>query len=181
MIPSRSVRRLIGILSAIVFAVSPAFAQESAESRPAPLFETTSGTFFGLSVADRAASARWYSEKLGLEVVMEVPGEGSVPGGNGPGMTLLQGGGLTVELVDEKEAKPLGTVAPGVRGALFVHGIFKVGFVVEDFEATLEGVRSRGVEIALGPFAARPDQRENFLIRDNAGNYIQIFGEYSTE
>ena len=96
-------------------------------------------------------------------------------------MTLLQGGGLTVELVQEAEARPLAGLVPDGRGALFVHGIFKVGFVVDDFDATLEGLRSRGVEIALGPFPATADQRENFLIRDNAGNYLQIFGEYATD
>ena len=33
-----------------------------------PLFESVTGAFFALSVADMASSSLWYSEKLGLEV-----------------------------------------------------------------------------------------------------------------
>ena len=90
-------------------------------------------------------------------------------------MTLLQGGGLTVELVHQDESVPLRNFLPEPKGALFVHGIFKVGVIVDDFDATLAALRARGVDIAIGPFTRRADQPANAIIRDNAGNYIQIF------
>ncbi len=146
---------------------------QAVESTADPLFESVTGSFFALSVADVASSSRWYSENLGLEVVMEVPkGDGQ------PGVIVLEGGGLIVELIAHDQAAPLSSIAPG-RDAMFVHGIFKVGVIVEDFEGTLARLRDRGVEIALGPFPAQADQPANVLIRDNAGNLIQIFGEYA--
>jgi hypothetical protein len=90
-------------------------------------------------------------------------------------MVLLRGGGLTVELVQRDEAQPLSAALPSGRGALFLHGIFKVGVVIEDFDATIATLRARGVPIAIGPFPRRGDQPANAMIRDNAGNYIQLF------
>ena len=89
-------------------------------------------------------------------------------------MVLLQGGGLTVELVRHDDAVPLGTLRTGPGGALFVHGIFKVGVFVTNYDAVLAGLRARNVPIVIGPFPERPDQPANFMIRDNAGNYLQI-------
>jgi hypothetical protein len=57
-----------------------------------------------------------------------------------------------------------------------VHGIFKAGVVVDDYDVTLATLRARGVDIAIGPFPARNGQRANFIVRDNAGNFIQFFG-----
>ena len=37
-------------------------------------------------------------------------------------------------------------------------------------------LRRRGVEIAIGPFPKRDNQPANAIIRDNAGNYIQVLG-----
>jgi catechol 2,3-dioxygenase-like lactoylglutathione lyase family enzyme len=141
----------------------PAGAQ-APEHPPARPVLNTAGSFFGLSVADIVASTRWYRDKLGLTVVMEVPG------GNGPAVTTLEGGGLTVELVQHPAARPLS------QDAVMVHGFFKAGVVVDDFEATLTTLRERRIEIAFGPFPARNGQRANVIVRDNAGNLIQVIG-----
>ncbi len=133
----------------------------------------TSGTFFGLSVDDMEASTRWYREKLGLLVIMQAARTDETRSA----ATVLQGGGLTVELVKHDEAVPLRNFLPAPRGSLYVHGIFKVGVVVEDFDATIAALRAREVAIPIGPFPKRGDQPANAMIRDNAGNYIQIFGK----
>ena len=73
---------------------------------------TANGAFIALSVPDVAASARWYREKLGLRVVLEPPKSGEATA------IILEGGGLLVELIQHDGAKPLGTVAPAVRGNL---------------------------------------------------------------
>lgn len=129
------------------------------------------GAFFALSVADIAASARWYAEKLGLRVVMGAPKQGSAQA------TVLNGGGLTVELVQHDDARPLRVAAPETRGALFLHGVFKVGVVVENYAEALATLRARQVEIAMGPFPARGDQPANVIIKDNAGNLIQVLAK----
>lgn len=135
----------------------------------APPF-TTNGAFFALSVADITASSRWYQEKLGLSVVMAPPKTGEAA------VVILEGGGLLVELIQHDVAKPLGSAAPGVRDQLFVHGYFKAGLMVDDFDRTLSALRARGVQVAYGPFPKSATQRANVIIRDNAGNLIQFFG-----
>jgi catechol 2,3-dioxygenase-like lactoylglutathione lyase family enzyme len=146
-----------------------------ARGQPAPAGTpvlTAAGAFFALSVADLEASTRWYAEKLGLAVVMREPKQG------GAAVAVLEGGGLVVELVARDGAVPLGTAAPG-RGALDVHGIFKAGVVVADYDRALAALRARGVPIVIGPFPATATRRANFIFRDGAGNLIQVIGGYA--
>jgi len=56
-----------------------------------------------------------------------------------------------------------------------------VGVIASDFEKTLSTLKERGADIAFGPFPARPGQRANVIVRDNAGNLIQFFGNESKE
>ena len=141
-----------------------------ADSQTAEPPFTATGAFIALSVPDVAASARWYREKLGLRVVLEPPKAGDVTA------VILEGGGLLVELIQHDAAKPLGTVAPGVRGGVYVHGYFKAGLLVEDFDRTIAALRARGIEIAYGPYPKSATQWANAIIRDNAGNLIQFLG-----
>jgi catechol 2,3-dioxygenase-like lactoylglutathione lyase family enzyme len=140
--------------------------------RPSEARFKATGAFFALSVADMQASAKWYSEKLGLKVVMEEPKRA------GSAVTVLEGGGLIVELIQDDNALPLSQAAPASTRRESVHGLFKGGALVEDFEQTVAMLRARAVEIAYGPFAARENQRANVIIRDNSGNLIQFFGNY---
>ena len=117
-----------------------------------------------LSVADLAASRRWYVEKLGLRPTLEIPPA------NGGAVVVLEGGGLIVELVQ------LDSAVARMRSPERVHGFFKSGMIVDDLSRVLGVLRARGVEIAFGPYPARDGQRANAIIRDNAGNWIQLFG-----
>jgi catechol 2,3-dioxygenase-like lactoylglutathione lyase family enzyme len=129
------------------------------------------GAFFALSVPDINASAKWYSDKLGLKVVMRPPKAGQAS------VIVLEGGGLIVELIQHDDALPLSKAGPTVKDNLLVHGIFKAGVIVEDFDRTIANLRARNVPIAFGPFPARDGQRANVIIRDNSGNLIQFFGK----
>ena len=123
----------------------------------------TSGAFWALNVSNMNASVAWYSEKLGLKVVLQNPRSGEIPA-----VTVLEGGQMIVELIQRDDATPPGSTPR--------HGFTKVGVVVDDFDRVIATLTSRGVPMAFGPFPARPDQRANAIIRDNAGNMIQIFG-----
>jgi catechol 2,3-dioxygenase-like lactoylglutathione lyase family enzyme len=116
------------------------------------------------------ASARWYSEKLGLRVVKREPKR------DGVAFVVLEGGGLIVELVQLDAAQPLSKAVPGVTEPERIHGIFKAGILVEDFQQALAMLRTRKVEIAYGPFPARAGERANVIVRDNSGNLLQFFG-----
>ena len=131
-----------------------------ARDKPQP-FKLLTGAFFAVSVPNMAESVRWYSEKLGLAVSFETSG-------GGVDVRVLEGGGLIVELIRDPGAQPPGAAR---------QGIFKAGFLVKDFEKTVEELRARNVDIAFGPFPASTTQRANLILRDNAGNLIQIFGE----
>jgi len=142
-------------------------AQRPAPARPA---FTAAGAFFALSVADLDVSARWYEEKLGLTRTMTAPRR------EGAAVVVLEGGGLVVELVQLDSARALQRIAPSARGPQDVHGFFKAGVIVDDFDRALAELRARGVEIAYGPFPPRAGQRANVIVRDGAGNLLQLFG-----
>ena len=159
-------------VSMLMILASAAGVQGQSDPASTPVF-SVQGAFIGLSVSDMEASTRWYREKLGLTVIMQAHRTDETKSA----ATVLQAGGLTVELVKHDEAVPLSNFLGDSKGALYVHGIFKAGIVVDDFDATIAALRSRGVNIAIGPFPKRGDQPANAIIRDNAGNYIQIFGK----
>jgi catechol 2,3-dioxygenase-like lactoylglutathione lyase family enzyme len=133
-------------------------------------FQTT-GAFFALSVPDVTASAKWYREKLGMKVILEPPRSADAS------VVVLEGGGLIVELLQHNEAKPLRSIAPNAGENFKVHGFFKAGVIVEDFDRTIAAFRARGITIAIGPFPKSATQRANAIIRDNDGNLIQFFGK----
>jgi catechol 2,3-dioxygenase-like lactoylglutathione lyase family enzyme len=160
--------RLVPLL--FCFAVPMVVGAQAAASTPDPPFTASSGAFFGLSVADLEASTRWYTEKLGLKVVLRPPKiEQSTA-------VILEGGGLIVELMHHDEAVPLRSAAPAITRNFLVHGVFKAGIIVDDLDRTIDRLRARGVAIAVGPFPATSERRANAIIRDNAGNFIQFFG-----
>ena len=136
----------------------------TADSSRAPALGDARGAFMALSVADLAASRRWYIEKIGLRPTLEIPPA------NGGAVVVLEGGGLIVELVQ------LDSAVARSRSAERLHGFFKSGVIVDDLSRVVGVLRERGVEIAFGPFPARDGQRANAIIRDNAGNWIQLFG-----
>lgn len=133
--------------------------------RPSSPALAASGAFLALSVADLAASTRWYAEKLGLQVVMQVPRQEKTV------VTVLEGGGLIVELIQHAEAQP------ATADRVLTHGVFKVGLMLDNYEQALGLLRARQVAIAYGPFPAQGRQRANVIIRDNAGNLIQLFAK----
>ena len=135
---------------------------------PVPL-ATARGAFIALSVPDADAAAAWYSEKLGLKVIMRPPEQSGVQ------MIALGGGGLLVELIEQQGSAPMRQLAPQVGHDTLVHGLFKAGVIVEDWEGLVAGLKTRGVPIAIGPFPASAEQRANLIIRDNNGNYLQFF------
>lgn len=125
---------------------------------------TAKGAFFAVLVPDLAASAKWYSEKLGLHVTMQPSQFGTTSA------MVLEGGGLIVELLHDPDAKASSNPRLGIS---------KAGVVVDNFDKVLATIRARGIPIAIGPFPPRATQRANFLIRDNAGNLIQVLGDYA--
>jgi len=158
--------RQIGLLLCLMISAQ-AIAQGPAA--PQPVFRTA-GAFFGLSVPDVEASAKWYSEKFGMTVVLRPPKF------DGATAVILEGNGLIVELLQRDDAMPLSKAAPSVAQNYRIHGFFKAGIIVDDFDATVARLKERGVAIAMGPYPKTAEQRANVIVRDNSGNLIQFFG-----
>ncbi|MEO5800760.1 MAG: VOC family protein [Gemmatimonadales bacterium] len=159
MMPGHRVGAVVGAI--FLLATTAAKAQRAADG---PMSFATGG-FIALSVPDLEASARWYAEKLGLARKMTVPRQGSLAG-----VILLEGPGLSVELIQLDSARA-GPERPEMQ-----HGISKAGILVSNFDSTVARLRARGVVFFFGPYPARNNNRANVAFKDNSGNLIQILG-----
>ena len=123
------------------------------------------GAFFALSTPDAAKCARWYHDQLGFTIAKE---------GDSPDrkvhFAILQRGDNVIELVQLADAHP------ALKEASQTHGIFKVGFVVDDLDALLELVKEHKIAIAYGVMDAKDVAMRSFSIRDVDGNLVQFFG-----
>jgi len=156
----------------LVLLAAPALTRgQSPEAVGQPAGFRAIGAFFALSVADADASAKWYSEKLGLRLTMQVAKSKETPA-----VRILAGGGLIVELIETDKAVPLGKAAPGIASEELVQGILKVGVLVDDLDEVLALLKAKAVPTFLGPFPARENNMRNVIIKDNSGNLIQFFG-----
>lgn len=136
-------------------------------------FKAVTGGFVALVVPDLDASARWYTDKLGLKVVKER----AIRPDKKAAVTILQGNGLSVELIWFADAAPLAKLAPQTSGSQDVHGILKAGIVVDDLDATLKELKARGVAMAFETFYDKAMDSRMFAIGDNNGNILQFFGK----
>ena len=161
----------IAYWAAVLGSVSCRDAASAVVQQTAPPFTSTSGSFFALSVQNLSSASQWYVEKFGLAPKLQVPKT------NGVAVAVLEGGGLIVELVQRDDAMPLSQAAPGIASVERIHGVTKVGFVVDNLNESLNSLRSRGVEVVLGPFPATSSQRANVIVKDGSGNVIQLFGK----
>ena len=140
---------------------------------PPPAFNEPSGSFFALSVKDLNSTAAWYKQKLGFKELKQ----GASPDGKSRAI-ILDRDGIIVELISHKQAVNGATLMKGYKTYL-IHGIFKVGFIVDDVDHTLQRLKANGVPIANGPYTDEAMHMRSFMIRDNEGNYIQFFSKVS--
>src|SRR6185436_18093384 len=96
------------ILLALVTVLAAATPSPELDARGGSALKATGG-FVGLSVPDAEASARWYVDHLGLKVALRPV---TTPDFQ---VIVLEGRGWMVELVQRRDARPLGVVAPQIR------------------------------------------------------------------
>lgn len=160
--------RLHRTLSSAALLVTAAFIVPRLEAQDTAVFQAR-GAFLAISVPNADSSRAWYMSKLGMREIFR-------SGQNGVRVIVLSGGGLTVEILEKAGSMPLRTAAPTITDQTLVHGPFKAGVYVENFDLTIQRLRQRGVPIYLGPFPPANGLPANALIRDNYGNLIQFFG-----
>jgi catechol 2,3-dioxygenase-like lactoylglutathione lyase family enzyme len=129
--------------------------------------------FVALSVPDASASARWYSEAFGLNVLAEIkPPDGAAH------IFLLSSETMLLEILQLRAAKSPGKDA--VKQPQLTHGIFKVGFHVPDLEAAVATLRAMKAEFDTEIIDDDKHGLRFVLLRDPDGNYIQLFGKPRT-
>lgn len=148
---------------------------QAEEKTPPPvqtsLVSKSIGTFFALSVANVDSASAWYRDKLGFQVIAN---------GEAPDKTakfaFLKSNNSIIEIVQHREARSLADAAPSVKQSFQIHGIFKIGYTVEDLDSVYQYVKERGIPIAYDMMPAKDVPMRSFIIRDIEGNFIQFFG-----
>lgn len=166
-------------LTLLAFLVSslPAPAHETpppAAARPEPLDATP--FFTALSVRSADASAAWYGKVFGFEVVRRME-----PPGRGVRIVLLRKSGALLELVESEAARGPVELEPPLERRFLLHGVFKVGFLVEDLDDAMR--RLEGLEVQLrGKVFTEPDGGFRSLqVEDPDGNVVQVFERLQAE
>jgi catechol 2,3-dioxygenase-like lactoylglutathione lyase family enzyme len=131
--------------------------------------ETSGPQFFALSVADARTTADWYSRALGVRVHHEFRAP------DGGHVILLRGERLSIEIVQVPGAKSPGTEA--VKSPHKTHGLFKIGMQVADLDAAVAHLKSLGVKFETQIVEVAQPPLRFVLVRDNEGNFVQLFGE----
>lgn len=126
--------------------------------------------FFALSVADVESSAAWYRRVLGFR-----PARSIDLAERGVKIRLLDRDGAFLELVEDATARPPAEVDPALERRFRVHGVFKVGFLVDDLDHIRERLVELDVPLRGDPFTEPDGSMRSLQIEDPDGNVIQLF------
>jgi catechol 2,3-dioxygenase-like lactoylglutathione lyase family enzyme len=158
------------LLAAILFGL-PAAAQDSPPPAPAPPEPLEATPFFtALSVRSVEASAAWYRKVFGFEVVRKMESPGSAPR-----IFLLRKPGALLELVEAEAAKAPADLEPPLERRFLLHGVFKVGFLVEDLDEAIRRLEALEVELRGKVFTEPDGSFRSLQVEDPDGNVVQVF------
>ena len=127
----------------------------------APEYEVSAPAFFAVQVEDVTETSGWYREVFGLDEVNRF----DAPDGR-YAIRILAGGGLTVELIQERGVE---------RSAERTAGLFKAGLYIRGLDAFRRSLESRGVEVDADIFVDHALNARSFVFRDPEGNRLQAF------
>lgn len=161
------------LLLCLLFAVSPPPHAERArqqERPPAPAAAEARPFFFALSVSDLEASAAWYVRVLGFEEARRAQfGEPAVR------IRLLRRDDALIELIEDPAARAAVELDPPLARRFRLHGVFKIGFVVDSLDETGARLQRLGVPLR-GAVVEEPDgSMRSLQVEDPDGNVVQIF------
>lgn len=119
----------------------------------------------GLSVPDLQKSIDWYEQMLGFHLVGHTNGKSMQ-------IALLQRGGFHIELFAPMDGRAMPDYRHDPSADLHVYGMKHVGFEVKDVRAAIAELKSKGVEVALGPIENKGAVFA--FIRDNSGIPLEL-------
>lgn len=159
--------KILLIFVLIFVSASNFYAQSTAATT-----EKAKGVFFALSVKDVESAGKWYREKLGFRLIKS----GEAPNKIAK-FALLETEGAVIELIQHRDAKPAPAETAANKNAHLVHGIFKIGLIVDDLDALYRSLKEKGIEIAYELTAAKDIALRTFTVRDAESNLLQFFGK----
>ena len=122
---------------------------------------------FGISVTDVEKSARWYEDNLGM-----VRRKSAVfPKGK---VIILAAPNLEVEIIQHESAVDARRQL-NIREDYLARGIFKVGFYVDDLDATVARLKQHKVKFYYDHGWDEELHLKFAIIADDDGNTIQLF------
>lgn len=160
--------RLVLILTCLV-SPPPAAAEEPPSVAGAPFFAA-------ISVADVGVSAAWYSRVLGFETLntMSLPEEAGR-------IVLLGRPDAFLELVEHRDARSPEALEPPVTRRFHLHGPFKIGFLVDDLDATIKRLAALEVPLRGRVVTERDGSFRSLQVEDPDGVVIQLFERLAGE
>ena len=143
----------------LVLSASPVGCQTADSSIQESLLSAPS--FVAIRVQDVDAASTWYRGVFQLAEVNRIDAEDGRYS-----IRLLSGGGLSVELIQER----------GVERPPAPHlGHFKAGLYVSEIESFHRQLLERDVDVDADIFFDEVLNARSFVFRDNEGNRLQVF------
>lgn len=125
--------------------------------------------FVALIVPHADETARWYEEKLGFRETKR----SSAPSGIARNVTVESPLGM-IEIIEHDQSVPMESVVTDPARRRLVRGISKAGFFVTGIEKLETDLRAKGADFVSRLFTDDELGLKSFIVRDNAGNYIQF-------
>lgn len=120
-----------------------------------------------MAVADIDATANWYHEHLGFEIVKrhDFPEYGTR-------IVFLEVNGFRMELIQDSEM--VAFQRPDPPKHTHFQGVSQLYFLVDDIAAVIEEVKKRPITVAWDLIVVDDLRMKEFFIRDNEGNIVQF-------
>jgi catechol 2,3-dioxygenase-like lactoylglutathione lyase family enzyme len=159
-------RALLPVLALGALGLATPLTAQVTDAAPGPL--KLSPFMVGLSVGNLDLVTRWYVEKLGFKVTLEVP-----LGNAGGRLRWIEADAQRIELMYLPDAKsgPVRALPPAHAG---VHGFTHLTMEVPDLDAAIASLAARGVTPAIGPVPVAPLGVKVLFLRDPEGNMVEL-------
>ncbi len=129
-------------------------------------------SFMAIIVHDIDLSIKWYSEKLGFELVNRADLED-----RGISQANLKQTDTHLELIQTKDAVSIQTLLDGQQKGTKVEGLFKFGITIPHFDEWMKHLEEVKTEFHGDVVRDPVTSKRMIIIKDPDGNRIQLFEE----
>lgn len=126
--------------------------------------------FSAMIVKDIDQSIQWYSDILGFEILNQTESEKM-----GFEQANLKRGAILIELISLQSAVSPSDVIPDYSSKTKLHGFFKTGFLVGDFDQWMDHLNRLKVDFHGRVVIDQLSGKRMVIVKDPDGNRIQIF------